>query len=60
MVGDVGRAPASPERNRARLLDALRGVTLTADDLRTVRWLAGWEPETVDRIAGWLDRVREL
>ena len=41
------------------LLDALAaaGVYLGAYDHRIVEWLAGWEPQTVAVIAGWVQRA---
>jgi hypothetical protein len=41
------------------LLDALAeaGVYLGAYDHRIAEWLAGWEPQTVAVIAGWVQRA---
>lgn len=36
---------------------AASGVELTADDHHTAAWLAGWERETVDAVAGWIARA---
>lgn len=46
-------------RDEARLRHALRGLTLDARDERYVRHYARvWDAETVDVIAGWLDKAR--
>lgn len=35
----------------AVLLDALRGVEISASERRTLEWLAGWETHTVENLA---------
>lgn len=47
--------------NRRMLLDALAaaGVYLGAYDHRIADWLAGWEPQTVAVIAGWVQRASQ-
>jgi peptide subunit release factor 1 (eRF1) len=40
------------------LRQAVRGLVLTADDERTIAWLAGWATDTVESVVGLLDRVR--
>ena len=41
------------------LLTEAAGLTLTADEQRAIRWLAGWERETCEVLAGLLRRIRE-
>jgi hypothetical protein len=45
--------------NQRMLLDALAaaGVYLGAFDHRIVEWLAGWEPQTVAMVCGWVQRA---
>ena len=47
------------ERNHAILCEALTdaGVELGHHDHRAVLWLAGWEPEIVAAVAGWIGRA---
>lgn len=33
------------------------GVTLGEHDRVIVRWLAGWEPDTVQAVIGWIERA---
>lgn len=59
-----GRRPVAGghvEPNRGRLLQALAeaGVRLGERDARTVDWLAGWEPETVQVIVGLISRAHQ-
>lgn len=50
---------AMREANELRLLAACRDrhVKLGAHDRRIVHWLAGYEPETVQVVVGWLRRA---
>lgn len=45
--------------NQAILLTVLQaeGVELGAYDRRQVEWLAGWEPQQIAAIAGWIERA---
>ena len=42
-----------------QLLDALTGVSLSGDERRILRWLAGWETSTVDTFAEVIRKARE-
>lgn len=42
----------------AALLDALNGLTLGAEDVLIVRWLAGWDNPTVATVASLIHRTR--
>lgn len=55
-VEHVGRGEPALRRH---LLDtcAEAGVPLGAFDLRIIDWLAGWEPETVQVVAGLIQRA---
>jgi hypothetical protein len=57
---DPGVGKMTPH-NQRMLLDALAGagVYLGTYDHRIVEWLAGWEPQTVAVIAGWVQRASE-
>lgn len=48
------------EANHGRLLDTCKaaGIHLGAYDHRILRWLAGWEPETVQVVIGLIERAR--
>lgn len=37
----------------------VRGVELGAHDRRIVDWVAGWDVETIQTIAGWIERSHE-
>jgi hypothetical protein len=56
---DPGVGKMAPHNHRM-ILDALAaaGVYLGAYDHRIAEWLAGWEPQTVAVIAGWVARAR--
>ncbi|MFG2056652.1 hypothetical protein ACGFI9_21780 [Micromonospora sp. NPDC048930] len=55
----AGASPAGRRRAReAALRHTLRGVDLGAYDLHYVTWLAGFDTETAQTIASWLERVR--
>ena len=41
------------------LLAALHGVPLSTAEHRTLKWLAGWEADTVENIAAVIRRARE-
>jgi len=45
--------------NAGLLLGALHasGVEFGAHDQRIAAWLAGWEPETVQVVIGWIERA---
>jgi hypothetical protein len=55
---DPGVGKMAPHSHRM-LCEALSaaGVELGAYDHRIVSWLAGWEPQTVAVIAGWVQRA---
>lgn len=55
---DPGAGKMAPH-NQRMLLDALAaaGVYLGAYDHRIVEWLAGWEPQTVAVVCGWVQRA---
>lgn len=55
---DPGRGKMAPHNERL-LREALSaaGVDLGAYDLRIMSWLAGWEPQAVAVIAGWVQRA---
>lgn len=57
---DPGVGKMTPH-NQRMLLDALAeaGVYLGAYDHRIVEWLAGWEPQTVATVAGWVTRASQ-
>jgi len=57
---DPGVGKMAPHSLRM-LLDALAGagVYVGRYDLRIAEWLAGWEPQTVAVIAGWVQRARQ-
>jgi hypothetical protein len=57
---DPGLGKIGP--NHRMLLDALAaaGVDLGAYDHAIAGWLAGWEPQTVAVIAGWVQRAAEV
>jgi hypothetical protein len=44
----------------AVLLDAVNGVELTSQDRRIIGWLATWEPDTDETIAGLFERVHAV
>lgn len=46
------------EERAVQLRQALRGVDLDDRDERLIRWLAGWEAETVERVVSLIDRAR--
>lgn len=50
--------PTQDERE-ALLRKALRGVEVSEREARTLRWIAGWEAETVERIAGLIEKARK-
>jgi hypothetical protein len=56
----LGRRDATAAENEQRLTAVLAaaGVRLGARDHEIVRWLAGWEPDTVQVVLGWLSRAR--
>jgi hypothetical protein len=58
---DPGLGKMTPHIHRM-ILDALAaaGVYLGAYDHRIAEWLAGWEPQTVAVIAGWVQRASEV
>lgn len=43
----------------AQLLDALGSTPTMPDELRTLTWLASWEPSTVERMAALFSRCRD-
>jgi len=55
---DPGVGKMAPHNLRL-LLDALAGagVYVGAYDIQIARWVAGWEPQTVAVIAGWVQRA---
>lgn len=42
-----------------RLADALKGVELTADELRYLEWLSRMDGETVEVFAGLFERIKK-
>ena len=57
---DPGVGKMTPH-NQRMLLDALAagGVYLGTYDHRIVLWLAGWEPQVVAVICGWIERASQ-
>ena len=55
---DPGVGKMAPH-NLRMLLDALAaaGVYVGAYDIRIAEWLAGWEPQTVAVVCGWVQRA---
>ena len=55
---DPGVGKMAPHNLRL-LLDALAeaGVYVGAYDIQIAQWVAGWEPQTVAVIAGWVQRA---
>ncbi len=55
---DPGVGKTAPHNLRL-LLDALAeaGVYVGAYDIQIAQWVAGWEPQTVAVIAGWVQRA---
>ena len=55
---DPGVGKMAPP-NLRMLLDALAGagVYVGAYDIQIAQWVAGWEPQTVAVIAGWVQRA---
>lgn len=47
------------EKNWKRISAVFDGVTLTEKELDTLRWMAGWEPDLVDRMCRILEKVVE-
>ena len=52
--------PAWQRARYAQLLDALDGVPLSADELRSLRWLAGWEAHTVENVCSVIRKARTV
>lgn len=49
------------QRDRfAVLLYTCNGLPLTAAERRTLLWLAGWEPEIVETVAGLIRRAKAV
>ena len=46
------------EARAAQLRLVLHGVDLDERDEKLIRWLAGWEAETVERVVSLIDRAR--
>lgn len=57
---DPGVGKMAPHNLRL-LLDALAqaGVYVGAYDIQIAQWVAGWEPQTVAVIAGWVQRASQ-
>lgn len=45
------------EKQIKKFNDILQGVSLTADEERTLLWLAGWEETTIDNILSLMEKV---
>jgi hypothetical protein len=58
ITDDDGDFAGNEDRERA-LLHHLSGLELGPGDLGTIKWLAGWETETVVVICSWLRRKFE-
>jgi hypothetical protein len=56
--GHVTEVHESIVRAEADLVDALAGVQLDDDELRTVDWLMGWDQPTLHRLAGIVRKAR--
>jgi len=41
------------------ILDAVKDLNLTKDEVRTLRWLSGWEIETVCNICAIIKKAKE-
>ena len=41
------------------VLTEAAGVPLTADELRIIRWLSGWDREMCEVLAGLMRRIRQ-
>lgn len=46
-------------RNTARMERATSGLDLTGAEGKTLKWLCGWEPSTVENIASVIEKARE-
>ena len=45
--------------NYLRILTAMGGnITLTESEMRTVKWLAGWEWQTIENLVSIINKVR--
>lgn len=46
--------------NLAKLEALFQDVVLTEAERKTLLWLAGWEPETVNRICGMIEKLEKV
>ena len=43
----------------AQLMAATKGMNLSAEEQRTLKWIAGWDKYTVDNVASIIAKARE-
>ena len=41
------------------ILDAVKDLNLTKDEIRTLRWISGWEVETVCNICAIIKKAKD-
>lgn len=47
------------ERNLEIILEALTGIELTESEMKTIRWLAGWDLYTAEQISRIINKCRK-
>ena len=46
------------EQNRQKLREATKDIELSADEERTLNWLAGWDAYTIDNVVSVISKAR--
>lgn len=42
-----------------KIMKALNGIELTAEETRTIKWIAGWDDHTIDNIISIIQKAKE-
>jgi hypothetical protein len=43
-----------------QLLKTFEGIEITEEELNSLKWLSGWEPQTIDNICKLVEKIKVI